>query len=271
MSRRPRQAVRTRGAVHLRQDLAAVRARAGLRDRERVPRARRGPARAASRTPRRGPSARSRRPAARGSRRARRSPLRAARPTAPTRYPETGGRARARAVSRASSMRLLGVLEVERRRPARDATADRDDGAGVRADPAPPAAPAPPRGARRNARAERSRDEARLAARRPPDPAGTATSPLTRVRHQPPVLDRVQRSITTDSPASWAIRPASAFAMPCCSHRQRAPASTASRACVDALPPAAGTRRRCPRVPSRAPRRPASGSSGARRSRPRPG
>ena len=33
----------------------------------------------------------------------------------------------------------------------------------------------------------------------------------------------VHRSMTTDSPASWAIRPASSFAMPSWSHRQRAP------------------------------------------------
>ena len=40
----------------------------------------------------------------------------------------------------------------------------------------------------------------------------------------------VQRSITTISPPSWAIRPASRLAMPSWSHRQRAPTATASRA-----------------------------------------
>ena len=38
----------------------------------------------------------------------------------------------------------------------------------------------------------------------------------------------VQRSITTDRPASWAIRAASQSTTPSWSHRQRAPAATAS-------------------------------------------
>ena len=38
----------------------------------------------------------------------------------------------------------------------------------------------------------------------------------------------VQRSITTSSPPSWAIRAASQLTTPSWSHRQRAPAATAS-------------------------------------------
>ena len=60
--------------------------------------------------------------------------------------------------------------------------------------------------------------------------------PLTRPAPQrrPPVRRHsmaVQRSMTTSRPASWAIRAASQFTTPSCSHRTRAPAATASRAC----------------------------------------
>ena len=95
----------------------------------------------------------------------------------------------------------------------------------------PPAGPdvGRDRGRRRRARVPRVLPRCGLTAVIARRPAATAASPPRATRSGRSSTE--QRSITTSSPPSWAIRAASQLTTPSCSQRQRAPAATASAAC----------------------------------------